>query len=160
MGYIFSVNRIKDAIRDAYSRGNLIFAAGGTSTSFTNFVGVTFPGNMNETVAVTGIEEGSGYNECDTCHKGSKIDFTIIMERSGSNNHVPVLSYYNGNDDYVGGSSVATANAAGIAALIWAKNPGWNRAQILNKMITTSDLYPNRSASFGWGNLDALGAVQ
>jgi subtilisin family serine protease len=82
------------------------------------------------------------------------------MERSGSNNHVPVLSYYNGNDDYVGGSSVATANAAGIAALIWAKNPGWNRAQILNKMITTSDLYPNRSASFGWGNLDALGAVQ
>lgn len=160
MGYIFSINRIKDAIRDAYSRGNLIFAAGGTSTTFTNFVGVTFPGNMSETVAVTGVEEGSGYDECDTCHKGSKIDFTIIMERYGSNNHVPVLSYYSGKDDYVGGSSVATASAAGIAALVWAKNPGYSRTQILNKMIATADLYPNRSGSYGWGNLNALAAVQ
>jgi len=108
MGYVFTVNRIKDAVRYAYSRGKLIFCAGGTSTSLTNFTGVVFPASMSETVAVTGIEEGAGYDECDACHKGSTIDFTIIMER-GNNNHIPVLGYYNGNDDYVGGSSVATA---------------------------------------------------
>ena len=160
MGYIFSVGRIKDAIRYAYGKGKLIFCAGGTSTTFTNFVGVVFPASMSETVAVTGVEEGSGYDECDTCHKGSKIDFTIIMERSGSNKHVPVLSYYDGQNDYVGGSSVATANAAGIAALVWAANPGWNRSSVLNKLKTSSDLYPNKSKSYGWGNLDALRAVQ
>ncbi len=160
MGYIFSVGRIKDAVRYAYGRGKLIFVAGGTSTTFTNFVGVTFPGTMSETIAITGVEEGVGYDECDTCHYGSKIDFTIIMERSGSNKHVPVLSYYNGSDDYVGGSSVATANAAGIAALVWSKNPSWSRSQVLNKLKTSADLYPNKSSNYGWGNLDALGAVQ
>jgi len=159
MGYVFSVNRIKDAIRDAHNRGKLIFCAGGTSTTFTNFVGVVFPASMSETVAVTGVEEGNGYDECDTCHKGSRIDFTMVMER-GNNNHVPVLGYYNGQADYVGGSSVATASAAGIAALVWSKNPSWNRTQVLNKLTTSADLYPNKSGSYGWGNLNALKAVQ
>ncbi|QCX00819.1 serine protease [Aggregatimonas sangjinii] len=159
MGYIYSINRIKDAIRYAYSRDKLIFCAGGTSTSFTNFLGVVFPASMSETVAVTGIEEGSGYDECDACHKGSTIDFTIIMER-GNNNHIPVLGYYSGSEDYVGGSSVATANAAGIAALVWSKNPSWSRNDVLNKLKISAELYPNRSSSYGWGNLDALKAVQ
>jgi len=136
MGYVFSINRIKDAVRYAYSRGKLIFCAGGTSTSITNFVGVVFPASMSETVAITGIEEGAGYDECDACHKGSTIDFTIVMER-GNNNHIPVLGYYNGTDDYVGGSSVATANAAGIAALVWSKNPTWSRSDVLNKLKVT-----------------------
>ena len=39
---VFSVGRIKDAVRYAHGKGKLIFAAGGTSTSFTNFVGVIF----------------------------------------------------------------------------------------------------------------------
>ncbi len=159
MGYVFSVGRIKDAIRYAYGRGKLIFCAGGTSTTFTNFVGVVFPASMSETVAITGVEERNGYRECDTCHKGGAIDFTIIMERA-SNKHVPTLGYYNGTEDYVGGSSVATASAAGIAALVWSKNPGWSRTSVLNKLITSADLYPNKSGSYGWGNLDALKAVQ
>ena len=159
MGHVFSVGRIKDAIRYAYNRNKLIFCAGGTSTSFTNFVGVIFPANMDETVAVTGVEEGSGYQECDTCHEGSKIDFTMVMERS-NNHHVPVLSYYNGQADYVGGSSVATASAAGIAALVWSKYPGYSRDQVLQKLKSTADLYPNKSNSFGYGNLNALAAVQ
>ena len=159
MGYVFSIGRIRDAIRDAHNRGKLIFCAGGTSTTFTSFVGVIFPASMDETVAVTGVEEGNGYDKCDVCHDGSKIDFTIVMER-GNNNHVPVLGYYNGDSDYVGGSSVATASAAGIAALVWARNPNWSSSQVLNKLKTTADLYPNKSGSYGWGNLDALRAVQ
>lgn len=158
MGHIFSVGRIKDAIRYANNRGKLIFCAAGTSTSFTNFVGVIFPANMSETVAVTGIEEGR-YKECDTCHKGSKVDFTVSMER-GNNNHIPVLSYYNGQDDYVGGSSVATATTAGIAALVWARHPSWSKSQILNKLIQSAELYPNKSGSYGWGNINAEAAVQ
>ncbi len=160
MGYIFSIGRIKDAIRYAYGRGKLIFCAGGTSTTFTNFVGVVFPASMSETVAITGVEERNGYRECDTCHKGGAIDFTIIMERASTNKHVPTLGYYNGTEDYVGGSSVATASAAGIAALVWSKNPSWSRTSVLNKLKTSADLYPNKSGSYGYGNLDALKAVQ
>lgn len=123
MGHIFSVGRFSDGVRNANNRGKLIFCAGGTSTSFTNFVGVIFPAWMPETVAVTGIKQASTYQKCDVCHSGSEIDFTIIMEKAVTNKHIPVLSYYNNNSDYVGGSSVATATTAGIAALVWSKYP-------------------------------------
>ncbi|HQV36420.1 MAG TPA: S8 family serine peptidase, partial [Flavobacterium sp.] len=121
---------------------------------------VIFPAWMPETVAVTGIKEASTYQKCDVCHSGSEIDFTIMMQRSGSNNTVPVLSYYNNQADYVGGSSVATATTAGIAALVWAKNPSWTKAQVLTKMKQSSQFYPTKNSQFGHGIINALTAVQ
>ncbi|WP_299387251.1 S8 family serine peptidase [uncultured Lacinutrix sp.] len=161
IGYLWSIGNIKDAVKYANSKGKLIFAAGGTSTSFTNGYGVIFPATMSETVAVTGVTDGSNYERCDVCHTGSKIDFTIIME--GYNNtskHPPVLGFYNNQRSYTGGSSVATATTAGIAALVWAKHPTWNKDQVLTKLKQSADLYPSKSSSFGYGNIDALQAVQ
>ena len=160
MGHIFSVGRIEDGVRYANNKGKLIFCAGGTSTSFTNFVGVIFPAWMPETVAVTGIKEASTYQKCDVCHSGAEIDFTIMMERAGTGNKVPVLSYYNNQADYVGGSSVATATTAGIAAFVWAKNPSWTKAQVLTKMKQSSQFYPTKNSEFGHGIINALTAVQ
>ncbi len=159
VGYPWSIGRVKDAVRYAYSKGKLIFAAGGTSTSYTNWYGVIFPATMSETVAVTGVEEQTAYNECDVCHKGNKIDFTFIMERS-NNHHQPVLGYNNYTSNYFGGSSVATASTAGIAALVWAKYPWWSRAQVLNRMKQSAHFYPNRNSNFGYGNINALKAVR
>lgn len=159
MGHLFSVGKIADALKYAHSKGKLIFCAGGTSTSVTTFVGVIFPASMAEAVAVTGIKEGSGYVKCDDCHSGSKIDFTVVMQRS-SGKTVPVVSYYDNQSDYVGGSSVATATTAGIAALVWAKNPSWNKDQVLAKMRQSAHFYPNKNAQFGYGNINALLAVQ
>ena len=161
IGYLWSIGNIKDAVKYAHSKGKLIFAAGGTSTSFTNGYGVIFPATMSETVAVTGVDDGPNYERCEVCHSGSKIDFTIIME--GNNNtskHPPVLGFYNNQRRYTGGSSVATATTAGIAALVWARHPSWNRTQVLNKLKQSSEFYPNKSSSFGYGNIDALQAVQ
>jgi serine protease len=159
MGHIFSVGKISDGVKYAYSKGKLIFCAGGTSTSITTFVGVIFPATMAETVAVTGVKEGASYVKCSDCHSGSKIDFTIVMQRANGNT-VPVDSYYDNQSDYVGGSSVATATTAGIAALVWAKNPTWNRDQVLTKLKQSGYFYPNRNGSFGYGNINALLAVQ
>jgi len=139
----------------------MIIAAGGTSTNFTNWAGVIFPASMNETVAVTGIIDSAGFEECAVCHKGSKIDFTVVMQRAWDSNRTSVtLGYYNGENTYVGGSSVATATTAGIAALIWAKNPNWTREQVLEKMKQSATFYPNRNSNFGWGSINALAAVQ
>lgn len=161
IGWPFGIGRIEDAIKYAYNRGKMLIAAGGTSTSFTNGFGVIFPAKMNETVAVTGVKENQQYNECDDCHKGSKIDFTVQMQRTnGTNNTVPVLSYYNGQTNYVGGSSVATATTAGIAALVWAKHPSWSREQVVNKMRQSAGFYPNKHTDLGYGNINALKAVQ
>lgn len=161
IGNIFSIGRIKDAVRYANNRGKLIFAAGGTSTTFTNFVGVIFPASMSETVAVTGVTDASSYEECDICHKGSAIDFTIVMQRDGNGNRTtPVLGYYNGQTDYVGGSSVATATTAGIAALVWSRHPSWTKDQVLNRLKQSADFYPNKNSQYGYGNINALQAVQ
>ncbi|MBC8753498.1 S8 family serine peptidase [Kordia sp. YSTF-M3] len=161
IGHIFSVGRIEDAVRYANNRGKLIFAAGGTSTTFTNFVGVIFPASMDETVAVTGVTDANYYKECDICHKGSKIDFTVVMQRDGNGSRTtPVLSYYNGQTDYVGGSSVATATTAGIAALVWSRHPSWTKTQVLNRLKQSADFYPNKNSQYGYGNINALQAVQ
>ena len=159
MGHIFSVGKIEDGVKYAYSKGKLIFCAGGTSTSFTNFAGVIFPAWMSEAQAVTGVKENTSNQKCDVCHSGSEIDFTYQMERA-SGNSIPVLSYYNGQTDYVGGSSVATASTAGIAALVWSKNPSWTRDQVLNKMRQASTYYPNPNSDYGYGNINVLQAVQ
>jgi len=161
IGYVWSIGNIKDAVKYAHSKGKLIFAAGGTSTSFTNGYGVIFPATMSETVAVTGVTDGNSYERCDVCHSGDKIDFTIIMEgQNNTSKAPPVLGFYNNERRYTGGSSVATATTAGIAALVWSKHPNWTRTQVLNKLKQSSEFYPNRNSSFGYGNIDALQAVQ
>lgn len=160
MGNIISSGKVSDGVKYAYNKGKLIFCAGGTSTSFTTFVGVIFPAWMPEAVAVTGVKEGTSNQKCDVCHTGNKIDFTIQMQRAASGNTVPVDSYYDNQSDYVGGSSVATATTAGIAALVWAKHPTWTRDQVLTKMKQSSTYYPTKNAEYGHGNINALLAVQ
>ncbi len=160
MGHVFPVGKIADAIRYAYSKGKLIFCAGGTSTSFTSFTGVIFPASMAETIAVTGIKEGNVYHRCDNCHSGSKIEFTVVMQRFGNSRTVPVLGYRGNETDYIGGSSVATATVAGIATLVWSRNPMWSRAQVIKKLRESAAFYPYRNSEYGYGNINALLAVQ
>jgi subtilisin family serine protease len=59
----------------------------------------------------------------------------------------------------VGGSSVATATASGIAALVWSRFPNYSREQLVNKLTVTSTGYPNKSSSYGWGKLNADAAT-
>ena len=161
IGYPWSIGNVRDAVRYANDRGKLIFAAGGTSLDFTNWYPVIFPASMSETVAVTGITDSGTYQQCDTCHDGSEIEFTIVMERDNNNNRTgTTVGFYNGDSNYVGGSSVATATTAGIAALVWAKNPGWSKNQVLTKLRQSSEFYPNKDSTKGYGNIDALQAVQ
>lgn len=160
LGTPFSSGQVADAVRYAHNRDKLIFAAAGTSTSITSFVGVIFPATMNETVAVTGIKD-NGYNQCNTCHKGSKVDFVAVMQRGSNNNRTSLTLAESGNQpSNVGGSSVATATTAGIAALVWATNPNQTRDQVLNRLKNASDFYPSRNSNYGYGLIDALEAVQ
>ncbi|MDP5099826.1 MAG: S8/S53 family peptidase, partial [Nonlabens sp.] len=159
IGYVWSIGNVKDAVKYAYSKNKMIIAAGGTSTSLTSWYGVIFPASMSETVAVTGLKD-NGYNRCDICHEGSEIDFTIVMQRAGDDSRtVPTLGFNSGSRKYVGGSSVATATTAGIAALVWSKNPTWSREQVLDKLKRSAQFYPSRNSKFGYGNIDALKAV-
>lgn len=159
MGYFFSIGKVKDGVEYAYSKGKLIFCAGGTSTAFTNFTGVIFPASMTQVQAITGVKEGTSNQKCTICHSGSQIDFTYQMERS-SGSTVPTLSFYNDKTDYVGGSSVATASVAGIAALVWSKHPSWTRENVIDKMRQSAFYSNSPDPNYGYGNINVLSAVQ
>lgn len=160
MGRITSSSQIKDAIKYAYGKGKLIFCAAGTSFGWTaGWYGVIFPATMAEVNAVTGVRDNSFTTTCTTCHDGSETDFTIVMEKASNERHPLTLSMSGDIPATVGGSSVATATAAGIAALVWSKFPYYSRDQILNKLITTSANYPSRNSRLGWGNLNADAAT-
>ena len=156
IGDVFSSGTVEDGVYYAYNRGKLIFAAAGTSLSWTSWYGVIFPASMDQTVAVTGIKSGTPYERCNTCHDGDKVDFVAVMQRRGDDERTALtLSRSGAAPGYVGGSSAATATTAGIAALVWATSPGQSRSQVLQRMKEASSIYPSRSGNFGWGVVNA-----
>jgi subtilisin family serine protease len=152
MGKLTSSSQLVDAIRYANGKGKLMFCAGGTSFSWTgSWVGVIFPAWMPEVQAVTGVKQNTAFTRCDACHKGSEIDFAIIMERAGDNFHPLSVAMSGDAPSTVGGSSVATASCAGMAALVWSRFPTYTAAQVVDKLKTSSSNYPTKTADFGWG---------
>jgi len=162
IGSPFGIGNVEDALIYAYDQGKLIFAAGGTSTELTSWYPVIFPAYLPQAIAVTGVtDDRSNYERCAACHDGEEIEFTIAMERYfNTSRHAAVIGFSDGLYDYIGGSSVATATTAGIAALVWSKFPEFTREQVLQKMREASDFYPARDANFGYGNINAFQAVR
>ena len=160
IGDAFWSNQVADAIYYAYGKGKLMFAAAGTSLSWTTWYGVIFPANMWETYAVTGVKEGLPLERCNTCHSGSAVDFIITMQRRTDNSRTSLTLAMSGNTPaYVGGSSTATAMTAGIAALVWARNPSQTRAQVVNRLRNASSMGNSRHSQFGWGLINAQAAA-
>ena len=159
IGNLFNSGTVADGVHYAHGKGKLIFCAAGTSTAATNWAGVIFPARMDETVAVTGVKEGSRYQRCRTCHSGRKVDFTMVMQRADTDHTSLTLSDSGNGLSYIGGSSVATAMTAGVAALVWARYPSWNRDQVLQRLKESAEFYPGRDKAFGWGTIDAYKAV-
>jgi subtilisin family serine protease len=159
VGRVTSSSQIKDAIVYAYGKGKLMFCAGGTSTTFTKFVGVVFPATLPQVEAITGVKEQSTLAACYDCHKGAAIDFVIVMQQA-SDGGDPIANAVSGDvPTTVGGSSVATATSAGIAALVWSKHPTETRDQIVQRLVTTASAYPTKTKNFGYGKLNADAAM-
>jgi hypothetical protein len=158
MGSPFSSSYIYDGLVYCYNKGKLIFGAAGTSYSWTSWWGVVYPAAYSQCVAITGVNESS--STCSDCHDGSQVDFTVPMERNGDTNRNSLSLPLSGtNPNYIGGSSAATATAAGVASLVWSARPTFNRDQVLNCIKITSQYYPGYSSYTGYGNVNALAAV-
>lgn len=158
VGTPFSYTALSDGVNYAYGKGKLVMAAGGTSFSWTSWWGVIYPAAYSNCVAVTGVKENG--SKCASCHDGSQIDLTICMERtSDSNRNSLSLSPSGATPSYIGGSSSATATAAGIAALVWSAKPTATRAQVLNCLTSTAQFAGAPNGSKGYGNINANAAV-
>ncbi|MFM7646165.1 MAG: S8 family peptidase [Sphingomonadales bacterium] len=152
MGRITVSSQLRDAILFARSRGKLIFCAAGTSLPFTAaWSGVIFPASMKEVQAVTGVKTSGIVEACADCHSGPEVDFVVVMERASDKRHPLTVSDSGDEPSTVGGSSVATATMAGMAALVWSKYPWWTATELLHKLQQHSSYYPGRHHRFGWG---------
>jgi hypothetical protein len=161
MGRITSSAYMTDAIRFAYAKGKLIFCAAGTSFSWTSgWTGVIFPASLPEVQAVTGVKDLSSLSACDVCHKGSEVDFVVTMQRATDGMYPLSLADTGDWPATVGGSSVATASMAGMAALVWSRYPRLTRDQMIARLQQFSSHYPYRTTSFGWGRLNVDRATQ
>jgi subtilisin family serine protease len=157
VGTPFYSSALYDGVSYASGKGKMIFAAAGTSFSFTSWWGVIYPAAFSQCIAVTGVKENG--NKCSTCHEGSQVKFTIPMERDIDNNrHGVSLSYTGTAASYIGGSSCATAVCAGIAALVWSVNPSLSKSQVYDCMRNTAQ-YPVPVTNKGYGNPNAASAV-
>ena len=161
IGTPFWSGTVADGVYYANGQGKTILAAAGTSLTWTTWYGVIFPASMNETVAVTGVRDGSGaMDACSNCHEGGDVDFVMVMQRDGdSDRNALTLATSTDQPAYVGGSSAATASVAGIAALVYAQHPGATRQQVYNTLRNHAGFYPNKDNDFGWGIIDAAAAV-
>lgn len=158
VGTPFSSSLLSDGVNYAYGQGKMLMAAAGTSFSWTSWLGVIYPAALTKCVAVTGVKENG--SKCATCHDGSQVDLTICMERSSDSNRNSLSLPPNGTSPtYIGGSSSATATAAGIAALVWSVNPSRTRAQVLQCLTSTAQFATSPSGSKGYGNINAAAAV-
>jgi subtilisin family serine protease len=158
IGTPFSSSVLQDGLNYAYGMGKIVMAAAGTSFSWTSWWGVIYPAAYSNCVAITGVNESS--QTCADCHDGSEVDYTVVMERNANDNRNTLTIPTSGNyPAYIGGSSAATATAAGIAALVWSNKPSMTRDQVMNCLKTTSQYYPTKDWDTGYGNLNASAAV-
>lgn len=158
LGTPISYGVLSDGINYAHGAGKLVFCAAGTSLSWTSWWGVIYPAAYANAVAVTGVKENG--SKCASCHDGSQVDLTILMERNASSSRNSLSLAPSGNNPaYIGGSSVATSTAAGIAALVWSTRPNATRAQVLNCLTSTAQFAGAPSGSKGYGNINAQAAV-
>lgn len=159
MGRLTSSGQLADAIRYAYQRGKLIFCAAGTSFDWSaGWVGVIFPASMAEAVAVTGVKDNLT-TRCDECHTGADVEFTVVMQRTSNNLRPLSLAMSGDAPSTVGGSSVATASMAGMAAVVWSKYPTETRDQIKARLVAASSNATRRDPNFGYGRVNLARAV-
>jgi serine protease len=157
VGAPFGSQVLKDGATYAYNKGKMIFAAAGTSYSWTSWWGVIYPAAYSECYAITGVNEGG--STCSDCHDGSQVKFTIPMQRSGNTNRTSLsLTLSTNTPAYIGGSSAATATMAGIAALVWSVKSTLTRQQVFDILKNTSQ-FVNITSNHGYGNPNASAAV-
>jgi len=161
MGRITSSGYLTDAIRYAHAKGKLIFSAAGTSFGWTSgWPGVIFPASLSEVQAVTGVKNTLFLDACKVCHKGPEVDFVVTMEHQADGMYPLSLADAGDWPSTVGGSSVATASMAGMAALVWSRYPRLTRDQLVSRLQRNSSGYPQKSSSYGWGRLNVEAATR
>ena len=146
-----SSSTLQQAVADAYQNGNgalLVAAAGNDGNSAVNY-----PAGYAEVISVAATDRN------DNRASFSNANSDVELAAAG----VDVLSTVRGGGyDAFSGTSMATPHVAGVAALVFGKNPTWNAGQVRTKLQNSVDDLgaPGRDTSFGFGRVTLSEALQ
>ncbi|MGD7044674.1 S8 family peptidase [Jeotgalibacillus proteolyticus] len=127
---------ISSAVSYAYSRGVLVVAAAGNSGYSQGTIG--YPGALPQAIAVAALEnrqENGTYRVANFSSRGyASTDGDYVIQQGDIEISAPGAAIYstwnNGGYNTISGTSMATPHVAGLAAKIWAQNPGWSNTQL------------------------------
>jgi subtilisin len=131
---------ISSAVDYAYSKGVLVIAAAGNSGPSSNTIG--YPGALVNAVAVAALEnvqENGTYRVADFSSRGNPStdgDY-LIGERDvevSAPGRAIESTWYDGSYNTISGTSMATPHVSGLAAKIWAENPGLTHLQLRTEL--------------------------
>ena len=137
---------LKDACTYAYNNGVLLVGAAGASGPCTDCVG--YPAAYSEVVAVSSTDSSDGLSSFSST--GPEIELaapgTDIMTVGPD-----------GTCETISGTSMATAHASGVAALVMAE--GYSNTEARSRMQSTAENIGLTSDEQGYGLVDAAAAV-
>jgi subtilisin family serine protease len=139
---------LQSAINYAHNKGMVIFAAAGNS----NCDCASFPAADQNVLGVAGVSDAAGDKQGDSNY-GTWVK---VAAPEGDMTAWPTI---NGAPGYaaVGGTSVASPAAAGIAGLLFSYNPALTNTQV--EQALEASAAPVRF-TIGFGRVDALAALQ
>ncbi|PPA70748.1 S8 family peptidase [Jeotgalibacillus proteolyticus] len=127
---------ISSAVSYAYQRGVLVVAAAGNSGPNQGTIG--YPGALTSAIAVAALEnrqENGTYRVADFSSRGyAATAGDYVIQQGDVEISSPGAAIYstwnNGGYNTISGTSMASPHVAGLAAKVWAENPGWTNAQL------------------------------
>ena len=138
---------ISSAVDYAYSKGVLIVAAAGNSGPSQGTIG--YPGALINAVAVAALEnvqQNGTYRIANFSSRGyASTDGDYVIQQGDIEISAPGAAIYstwnNGGYNTISGTSMATPHVAGLAAKIWAQNPGWSHTQLRSDLQNRAKNY-------------------
>ncbi|TFE01822.1 S8 family serine peptidase [Jeotgalibacillus sp. R-1-5s-1] len=127
---------ITNAVNYAYSRGVLVVAAAGNSGPNQGSIG--YPGALPNAIAVAALEnrqQNGTYRVADFSSRGyAATDGDYVIQQGDVEISAPGAAIYStwpgGGYNTISGTSMASPHVAGLAAKVWAANPGWSNTQL------------------------------
>ncbi len=149
---------IQNAVNDAWNKGAVLVGAAGNNRREETF----YPASYDNVVSVTATQVEDEFSNWSSW--GPKVDV------SAPGSSVLVTNCYTctygshdtwGSHTYISGTSFAAPNVSGVIALIRARYPSYTPAQVVNRLVgTTDDLgYPGWDNKYGRGRVNAHRAL-
>jgi len=149
---------VQDAVNYAWGKGVVLVGAAGNNRREETY----YPASFDNVVSVSATQVNDEFSNWSSW--GPKVDVSAPGSSVRTTNCY-TCTYADhdswGTHTYISGTSFATPNVAGVVALIRAKFPTYTPAQVVSRLLnTTDDLgYPGWDNRYGRGRVNAHRAV-